>query len=265
MTDHEYFRLPGPWLIAHRGGSGLAPENTMAAFDRAAGLGADALEIDVRRTRDGAVVVFHDEETGRLTGRGGTIEERTLAEVRALDAGFAFTTDGGASFPFRGAGLAVPTLDQLLARHPGVGLNIDAKSDDAPLAEALAGVLRAAGALGRACVGSFHDAQADRLGALLPECARYLPEQAATCHVMAAKAGASGEGCPGGYQLASLPLRTDDFEVVDRGLVDWFHARGMRVHAWTVDDPADMRLLLAMGVDGIVTDRPDLLKVAMGR
>jgi glycerophosphoryl diester phosphodiesterase len=265
MPDHPYFSVPGPWLIAHRGGSGLAPENTLAAFDQAVRLGADALEIDVRRTRDGAVVVFHDEETARLTGRAGTIEERTLAEVHGLDAGFSFSPDGGASFPHRGAGLTVPTLAGLLARHPGLRLNIDAKSDDAPLAEALAGVLRAAGALDRACVGSFHDAQADRLGALLPECARYLPEQAATCHVMAAKSGASGEGCPGGYQLASLPLRTDDLEVVDRALVDWFHSRGVRVHAWTVDDPADMRRLLAMGIDGIVTDRPDLLKAAMGR
>jgi glycerophosphoryl diester phosphodiesterase len=265
VSDHPYFALPGPWLIAHRGGSGLAPENTLAAFDLAVRLGADALEIDVRRTRDGALVVFHDEETQRLTGQPGTIEARTLEQVRALDAGFSFSPDGGASFPFRGAGVAVPTLAGLLARHPVVRLNIDAKTEDESLARALAQVLLDAGAVDRACVGSFHDAQAERLGALLPGCARYLPEQAATCHVMAAKAGGGGEGCPEGYDLASLPHRMEGLVVVDEPVVGYFHARGMPVHVWTVDDPADTRELLRIGVDGIVTDRPDLLKGVLGR
>jgi glycerophosphoryl diester phosphodiesterase len=265
LADHPYFTRPGPWLVAHRGGSALAPENTLAAFDGAVRLGADALEIDVRRTRDGAVVVFHDEETARLTGQAGTIEARTLEEVRALDAGFGFSSDDGATFPFRGTGVGVPTLTELLARHPAMRVNIDAKTDDEPLARALAEVLRAAGALDRACIGSFHDVQADRLGALLPSCARYLPEQAATCHVMAAKAGAGGEGCPGGYQLASLPHRMGDFVVVDEPVVAWFHARAMRVQVWTVDEAADMRQLLRLGVDGIVTDRPDVLREVLGR
>jgi glycerophosphoryl diester phosphodiesterase len=265
MAPHPYLALPGPWLVAHRGGGGLAPENTLAAFDLAVRLGADALEIDVRRTRDGEVVIFHDEETTRLTGRPGTIEARTLDEVGALDAGASFTTDGGATFPFRGDGLAVPTLAGLLARHPALRLNIDAKTDDESLALALARVLTTAGAEPRACVGSFHDVQAERLGTLLPGCARYLPERAATCHVLAAKAGASGDGCPGGYQLASLPHRVGDLTVVDRAVVDYFHARGLPVHVWTVDDPAEQRALLDLGVDGIVTDRPDLLRQVLGR
>lgn len=263
MPRRPYFSLPAPWLIAHRGGSLLAPENTLAAFDLAARLGADALEIDVRRTRDGAVVVFHDEETTRLTGQAGTIEARTLEEVRALDAGFTFSPDGGATFPFRGAGLAVPTLAEVLARYPALRLNIDAKTGDEPLARALAQVLTTARAIDRACIGSFHDAQAERLGVLLPACARYLPEQAATCHVMAAKSGSGGEGCPAGYDLASLPHRMGELVVVDEPVVAWFHARGMPVHVWTVDDEAEMRELLHLGVDGIVTDRPDLLKEVM--
>ena len=265
MPDRPYFALPGPWLIAHRGGSGLAPENTLAAFDLAARLGAEALEIDVRRTRDGAVVVFHDEETTRLTGQAGTIEARTLEEVGALDAGFSFSTDGGASSPFRGVGLEVPTLAELLARHPRLRLNIDAKTDDEPLARALAEVLSAASALHRACVGSFHDAQAERLGALLPACARYLPEQAATCHVMAAKSGSNGEGCPGGYDLASLPHRMGDLVVVDESLVAWFHARGLPVHVWTVDDPERIVQLESWGVDGVVTNRPGFARSTLCR
>ncbi len=260
-----YLSLPGPWLVAHRGGSALAPENTLAAFDRAAALGADALEIDVRRTADGVVVVFHDEDTARLTGAPGTIEARTFEEVSRLDAGFAFTADGGRSFPHRGQGVRIPALAEVLARYPGLRLNVDAKPDEPALAVALAEVIRTAGAEPRVCVGSFFDAQAERLGALLPGCARYLPERAATCHVLAALSGGDGAGCPGGYDLADLPHRMGDLEVVTAPVVAWFHARSVPVHVWTVDDEAEMRALLALGVDGIVTDRPDLLARVLGR
>ncbi len=262
---HPYLSLPGPWLVAHRGGSALAPENTLAAFDRAAALGADALEIDVRRTVDGVVVVFHDEDTARLTGVAGTVEARTFEELSRLDAGHAFTPDGGRTFPFRDQGLRIPALAEVLARYPALRLNVDAKPDEPALAEALARELRAAGAEARVCVGSFFDAQAERLGRLLPGCARYLPERAATCHVRAALSGGDGAGCPGGYHLADLPHRMGELEVVGAPVLAYFHARGVQVHAWTVDDEGEMRALLALGVDGIVTDRPDVLARVLGR
>jgi glycerophosphoryl diester phosphodiesterase len=265
VSRRPYLDRPGPWLVAHRGGSALAPENTLAAFDRAAALRADALEIDVRRTLEGVVVVFHDEDTARLTGEGGTIEARTLSEVRALDAGYAFTQDGGATFPFRGKDVRVPVLAEVLSRYPDLRFNVDAKPDEPALAEALAAAIVTAGAEDRVCVGSFFDAQADRLGRLLPRCARYLPEQAATCHVLAAKQGGSGAGCPGGYDLADLPHRMGDLVVVDRVVLEYLHTRGIPVHVWTVDDEAEMRALLALGVDGIVTDRPDVLARVLGR
>jgi glycerophosphoryl diester phosphodiesterase len=260
-----YLSRPGPWLLAHRGGSLLAPENTLVAFDRARDLGADAIETDVHLTRDGVVVVFHDDETGRLTGAAGTIEERTLAEVQALDAAFGFTPDGGRTFPYRGLGVRVPTLAEALARHPALRFSIDAKAGDPALAEALVRTVRTADAVERVCLGSFDDAQAERLGALLPEVARHLPQGAATCHVMAAKAGQPADGCPGGYDVAALPHHLDGFTVVDRAVVDHFHRLGMAVHVWTVDDEADMRALLALGVDGLVTDRPDVLARVLGR
>ena len=265
MPRRPYLHLPGPWLVAHRGGSLLAAENTLAAFDRAAALGADAIETDVRRTADGVVVTFHDEDTARLTGVPGTIEGRTFAELQALDPGATFTADGGRTFPLRGGGLRVPALADVLSRYPSMRFVVDAKPDEPALAEALAAVIRAARAEERVCVGSFHDAQAERLGALVPECARYLPEQAATCHVMSAKTGADGAGCPRGYDLADLPHRIQDLVVVDAPVVAYFHARGLPVHVWTVDDEAAMRELLALGVDGIVTDRPDVLARVLGR
>src|SRR5512142_1015791 len=140
-TTKPYLTLPAPWLVAHRGGSHLAPENTLAAFDRAATLGADAIETDVRLSADGVVMVFHDEDTARLTGEAGTIEARSATEIGALDAAFSFSLDGGGSYPLRGAGIRVPTLAEALRRYPRMRFNVDAKSPDPALADALARVV----------------------------------------------------------------------------------------------------------------------------
>jgi glycerophosphoryl diester phosphodiesterase len=264
VTAKPYLALRRPWLVAHRGGAALAPENTLPAFDLAARLGADAFETDVHLAADGAVVVFHDDETSRLTGAPGTIEERTLAEVRALDAGFSFTPDGGRSFPWRGRGASPPTLAELLARHPGTRVNVEAKRDDPALARALARAVRDAGAVDRVCLGSQHDAAGELLRQLLPEACHFLPETAATCHVMAARSPGS-TGCPEGWDVADLPHRMGDLVVLDRATIAALHGRGLAVFAWTVDEEADMRDLVGAGIDGIMTDRPDLLARVLGR
>lgn len=299
---HPYFARPAPWLVAHRGGAALAPENTLAAFARAAALGADAIETDARLTRDGVVVLFHDADTRRITGQPGRIEARTLAEVARLDAGWAFTS-GGRTFPFRGCGVGVPTLEEALDAFPGMRFNVEAKTDDPALAEALAAVVRGRGGCGAGhagrgaghevegpalpvsgagheldhgehgagreatvCIGSALTDQAARLRGLLPEFASFLPAEAARCHVLAAWRGAEG-ACPDGYDLAALPCRTmlGLVPVVTRRVVRHFAARGMPVQAWTVDRVPDMRRLVAIGVHGIMTDRPDLLARVLGR
>jgi glycerophosphoryl diester phosphodiesterase len=265
VRSKPFLAVPAPWLVAHRGGSALAPENTLAAFDRAAALGADAIETDVRLSRDGVVMVFHDEDTARLTGEPGTIEARTVAEVSTLDAAFSFTPDTGRTFPLRGTGLRVPSFAEALRRYPRMRFNVDAKGTEPALADALARTIREEGAEDRVCVGSFLDAQAERLGALLPGICRFLPEEAATRHVLAAKSGAAPDGLPGGYDLADLPARMGDLVVVDPPVVAHFHRLGIPVHVWTVDDEDEMRALLAIGVDGIVTDRPDVLARVLGR
>jgi glycerophosphoryl diester phosphodiesterase len=256
----------GPYLVAHRGGARLWPENTLAAFDGAARLGADAIELDVRLTADGEVVVFHDQGTERTCGEPGSVEERTLAELRRLDAGRTFTPDGGRTFPWRGRGLTVPTLAEVLARYPGMLLNAEAKSEDPSLAEALVVVVRRAGRVDEVCLGSSHDEQGERLRALLPRACHFMPAGAATCHVLAAHAGGAATGCPEGWDVADLPLRTDDgLEVVDALTVEHLHRLGVPVHVWTVDEEADMRSLLALGVDGLMSDRPDRLARVLGR
>jgi glycerophosphoryl diester phosphodiesterase len=211
-------------------------------------------------------VVFHDDETGRITGAPGTVEARTLAEISRLDAGATFTPDGGRTFPFRGRDLRIPTLEEALARLPRMRFNIEAKTADPRLAVALASVVREAGALDRVCVGAADDGQGERIRALLPGACHFLPVGAATCHVLAARSGGEATGCPEGYDVADLPVRTGEgLWVVDAAVVSWFRARGLAVFVWTVDDETDMRRLLDLGVHGVMTDRPDLLARVLGR
>jgi glycerophosphoryl diester phosphodiesterase len=262
---HPYLARPGPWLVAHRGGARLAPENTLVAFDLARDLGADAIETDVHLSKDGEVIVFHDDDTLRLCGVPGTIEARSQEEIRALDAAFSFSPDGGATQPFRGRGVHPPTLAETLARYPGMRFNVEAKSVDPALAEALVRTVRDAGRIDDVCLGSFDDGQAERLRALAPDACHFLPTNVATCHVLAAKSGNAGDGCPRGYLVADLPLETSGFRVVDAEVVAHFRRLGIAVFVWTVDREEDMRDVLALGVHGVMTDRPDRLKAVLGR
>jgi glycerophosphoryl diester phosphodiesterase len=254
-----FLAAPRPWLVAHRGGAALWPENTMEAFDGAVRLGASCLELDLRLSRDGVVAVFHDGDTARITGVPGPPEARSFDELTRLDAGFAFTPDGGRTFPFRGRGLRIPSLAEVLARHPSARLNVEAKSEDPSLAAALAALLRGSGAVERVCVGSESDRQGRRLRRLLPEACHYLPRGAATRHVLAARAGLGRLLPRDGWDCAELPVRSRGIEVATARVVRHFHARGMPVLFWTVDEEAEMRRLLALGADGIITDRPDRL------
>lgn len=263
---HPYFALPAPWLIAHRGGAALAPENTLVAFDNAASLGADAIETDVHLSRDGHVMVFHDDDTARLCGVPGAIEERTRAELERLDAAWSFTMDEGATFPLRGKGVHIPTLADVLARYPGMRFNVDAKSRNPALALALAEVLRSAGTADRVCVGSEYGEPARVLRHHLPEWAHFLPKWPAVGHVARALLPfVPGRWCVEGYDLAALSKVVGWRPWLLQRVLTHFGDRGMPVQLWTVNDEPEMVRLLEAGVHGVMTDHPDRLKDAMRR
>jgi len=263
--EHPYFALPGPWLIAHRGGAALAPENTLVAFEGAAALGAEAIETDVRLSRDGHVMVFHDADTARLCGVSGSIEERTLAEIERLDAGFSFMPAPGGTFPWRGRGVRVPSLAEVLERFPRMRFNVDAKSRDPALGDALATLLRRTGTADRVCVGSAYRRQSRRLRDLLPEWSRFLPALAGLGQVLSAWHLYPGAACADGFDLAALSRLAAFRPCALSAVMSHFRRRGMPVQVWTVDDEAEMVRLLAAGVHGLMTDRPDLLAKVMGR
>jgi glycerophosphoryl diester phosphodiesterase len=228
---------PGPIAFAHRGGASDAPENTLPAFQRAVDLGYRYLETDVQVTADGVLVAFHDADLLRTTGRDGRIDQLPWSDVRQA------LVDGREP---------IPLLDELLDAFPDVRVNIDCKTDRAE--EALVAAIRRTSSQARVCVGAFSDARLRRLRrALGPHVCTVLgPVQVATLRLAAFVTG--------GGECAQVPVRQGPVAVVTAGFVRRAHRIGQQVHVWTIDDATEMRRLLDLGVDGIMTDRPAVLK-----
>lgn len=255
MVQRSFLEQSTAIAFAHRGGGGEAPENTLPAFEAAVAMGYRYLETDVQLTRDGALLAFHDSSLDRLTDRVGRISALSFAEVREADAGFAFSPDGGLNFPFRGTGVVVPTLEELLTRWEDVYLNIDAKSDDtvAPLVALVSRL----DAFNRVCIGSFSDRRVARIRALARGRICSSMGQAATA--MAYAVSRTGRMPRFHADCLQVPQRWGRLRI-DARFVRAAHRAGLPVHVWTVDDEAQMGLLLDLGVDGIMTDRPRILK-----
>jgi len=242
-------------VFAHRGGSGLAPENTVAAFDNGLALGANGLELDVHLSRDGIVVVHHDRTLDRTTNLTGAIVERTADELARADAGCHFRV--GSAFPFRGEGVGVPTLAAVLDRYRDVPVIGELKVNSPELARAVVAVVRAAGAVDRVCLGSFGLR-------VLREARRLEPSMATSASREEVRWALyrSWVRWPvsrvayGGYQVPEWAGRT---HVVSPRFVDMAHGAGLGVQVWTVDAEDEARRLLEWGVDGLITDRPDVI------
>jgi len=253
---HPFLDVSVPVAIAHRGGAGEAPENTIEAFGAAVAMGYRVLETDVHVTRDGVVVAFHDPCLDGLTDRTGAIAALPIAEVESADAGFAFSPDGGRSFPFRGRGVRVPRLETLLLRWPDARVNIDPKDD--ACVEPLVALLDRLDAWDRVNVGSFSDRRLRRIRVLSGgrACTSMGPRAVAV-----ARAAAVGGQMPRqGADCVQVPIRVGLIRIVTAGFVRAAHRAGLQVHVWTVNDPVAMRELLELGVDGIMTDRPRVLR-----
>jgi len=245
--------------ISHRGGALLAPENTRAAFDSALERWrTDMLELDVHLTRDGELVVSHDPTVQRCTNGEGRIQDMTLAELQRLDAGYQFTPDSGLTFPFRGKGVRMPSLDEVLTAYPGVPLNVELKQDTPGAAEVLAKVVRTAAAGPRVCLGSELDELGAGLVQLLPEVTHFYPRDALVQAVVAVKSDQRIPDSP--YGVLDVPYRYSGVTLVDREFLAAAAEAGKWVNVWTVDAEPEMRALVAMGVGGVMTDRPDLLR-----
>jgi glycerophosphoryl diester phosphodiesterase len=258
---HSFLRQPGPIAVAHRGGAGEAPENTLAAFEIAVALGYRYLETDAHVTRDGVLVAFHDDRLDRVTDRTGAIAELDIVQVEAADAGYTFSPDHGSSFPFRGSGIRVPRLEEILVRWPEVRINIDPKSD--ACVGPLVALLDRLGAWERACIGSFSDRRLRRIRALGSgqACTSMGPRSVA----LARLAAASGVMPRLGADCVQVPIRRGHFPIVTERFVEAAHRAGLPVHVWTINDQPTMDDLLDLGVDGIMSDHLRALRDVFAR
>lgn len=251
---HPFFG-GAPLLIAHRGGAALAPENTMAAFDQAVNRwDADILEMDVRLTADGMVVVIHDPTVDRTTNGTGPIREMTWAQARDLDAGYRFRDPEG-RHAYRAAGTRIPLFEEVLAALPDTRIIVEPKAAEA--AEPLVRAIRAHNAEDRVLIGAeFEVTRAGARGYTGPwGASRRHAARFWFLHRLRL-AGRWYAPAVDGFQL---PERSGRIHVVTPPFIRAAHAANIPVHVWTVNDPADMRRLLRWGADGIMTDRPDLL------
>jgi glycerophosphoryl diester phosphodiesterase len=255
---HAFLGRGAPVAFAHRGGAGEAPENTLPAFATAIALGYRYLETDVHLTRDGVLVAFHDVRLDRVTDRCGAIAELGISDVEAADAGHAFTPDGGKSFPFRGAGIRVPRVEELLVRWPDARINIDPKSD-ACVAPLVALIERMA-AWDRVCIGSFSDRRLARVRKLSGgrACTSMGPRAVAL-----ARATAGGRMPRQGADCLQVPVRFGAVAIATPRFIRAAHRAGLPVHVWTINDEATMHQMLDLGVDGVMTDQLALLRDVM--
>ncbi len=253
MTERAFLSREHPIRLAHRGSRVLWPENTHHAFEGAFEMGYTYIETDIRVTRDGVVVVFHDETLERTTNGVGKVADWNWEELSMLDAAYNFSPDGE-SFPLRGMGIGISRLDATFVKYPEMHFNIDlkAKHSEWPVAEVVVGLKKHDYVL----VGSFADGRIARFRRITKgSVATSAGPTNAVAMYAASRLGRTVRRPVDAYQL---PYSTRGM-TVDKRLVDAVHEADAHIHLWTVNEPEKMRRFLEMGVDGIVTDRPDLL------
>jgi len=252
---HSFFASPRPLVFAHRGGSALAPENTIAAFDNGLRQGADGLELDVHLSRDRVVVVHHDRTLDRTTNMSGPIASRDADELARADAGCRFERDG--QRPFAGLGIGVPTLDAVLRRYVNARIIIELKVNTVEFAHAVIDVVRAADAVDRVCLGSFGRRVLRAARAREPRIATSAAREEVRlalyrswCRWPVARVGYAG------YQVPEFSGAT---RVVSPRFIEYARRAGLGVQVWTVDDADDASRLLSWGVDALISDRPEAI------
>jgi glycerophosphoryl diester phosphodiesterase len=248
-------------LIAHQGGDGIFPGDTLYAYEKAVELGADVLEMDAHITKDSEIVLMHDEKVDRTTDGNGLIEDLTLADLKQLDAAYQWSNDGGKTFPFRGQGIQVPTLRELFEKFPQMRYVIEIKLTENPIAKPFCELIREYKMQDKVVVASFHDDAMAMFRSTCPEVATSASKGEVTKFVILGKLFLSGWVTPQ-YQSLQVPWETSEsmgIPVMTERFIREAHAKGLHVEPWTVDDPELMKQYIQWGVDGIMTDRPDVM------
>ncbi len=256
-----YANVEHPLVIAHQGGNGIWPGDTLYAFEKAVEIGADVLEMDAHITKDSQIVLMHDENIDRTTDGTGLIEALTLSELKQLDAAYQWSNDEGKTFPYRGQGIQVPTLEELFQKFPQMRYVIEIKLTQNPIDKPLCDLIRKYDMQDKVMIASFHDTAMQNFRATCPESATSASRAEVTKFVLLGKVFLSGFIAPQ-YQSLQPPYDPEqslNIPVMTKRFIREAHAKNVKVEPWTVDDPELMKQYIEWGVDGIMTNRPDLM------
>ena len=257
-ADHPYFDGVGFQVIAHRGGRGLGPENTLFTFRLAVELGVDVLEMDVRRTGDGHLVISHDKTVDRTTDASGPVANYTLADLKQLDAAYRWSPDNGRSFPYRNHDIRIPTLSEVFEAFPGTRMNLEIKASGIDDIHDLCRTIRNHAMAATVMVASFDTGVLKRFRTVCPEVATSAGASEAIVFNYLQRVHLEAVYSPT-MQALQVPETYRERRVVDERFLEAAHHRNLRVQVWTVNDADSMKRLLELGVDGIMTDYPDRL------
>lgn len=254
-----------PLIIAHRGASAFAPENTLEAFGLAfQKYDADMIEFDVRFSSDGVPVIIHDATLERTTNGKGYVLKQSLQDLKGWDAGYFFDPDQQKKFPFRGKGIKIPTLEELFSEFPDRSFAVEIKENSAPLVHAVMDLVRKYKLESRVVAGSKHDLVSKTLKEHFPRNPRFLSQREILSVVADYKRKITDrEKDP--FAVASMPTKRAGFPLDDARIIDYFHSRKMKVYFWTINDAAALKALAEKGADGLVTDHPGLAHQVLGR
>lgn len=253
---HPFFDVPRPVVIGHRGAAGIRPENTLLSFETALEQGARILESDIQVTRDGIPILLHDPSVDRTTEGRGETRQLDLADLRRLDAGHAFRDEAGAP-AFRGRGLRIPTLEEAFEAFPEARFNLEIKTHDPRATAATLELVQRFDRAERTLLTAGEDAVMRILREALLGHPVVPAVGACLAEIVRAVQGATdGSPMAEGVMALQIPATFSGRPLVTPELVDYAHACGVSIHVWTINDLREIESLLALGVDGIVTDHP---------
>ena len=265
-AEHPFFAQfdQYPLIIAHQGGNQIGPDETLYTYEKAVALGVDILEGDLHITADGVLVLIHDESVDRTTNGSGLVEKMTLTELKELDAAYWWSIDDGETYPHRSQGITVPTLAELFDAFPGYSVNLEIKKTERSIAQPLCALLREYEMQDKTLIASFHDERMAEFREVCPEVATSGSKGEVTKFVILNYAFLGGLYSPTEYAL-QVPERDSGILIVRPGFISGANSRNMQVHIWTPNTAEELQHFIDLGVDGIITDRPDILMELLNR
>lgn len=261
---NEGYLNPMPRVVAHRGDSKHFPENTLPAFLSAVKMGIDVVETDVHITSDNIIVIWHDNTLERNTNGTGSIEEHTYHELLEYDAGYTFSKDGGKTFPFRGKGIKLCTLEDALVKCPNQRFNIDLKTKQSGIVEEFVRIVRNHKAENRVCCASFHLTNLKSIRKIAPDILTSITTIEVLSLLLKQKFHILPKILANGRKIIfQVPVGQYGIKIITPSFIKAMHNRNAIIMVWTINEEAEMRRLFELGVDAVMTDDPTtVIKVA---